>query len=518
MKLQRSISSIGLLFAAVGGIVGSGWLFGPMYAAQIAGPAATVSWVLGGVLMLFIAFTFAELATTYPKAGGMVHFGSMSHGPVISFTIGWMIWLSSVVVAPVETLALLQYAANYVPTITHTIGHVTMLTATGVAYAAVLMIIMVFLNAMGAKFFSKSSTMIVTIKLIVPILTLIVLFVIDFHKTNFTEFGGFAPFGWKGIITALPLGGVIFSFIGYSPAIQLAGEAKNPQKAIPFAIVGAVSVCIILYVLIQMAFVGAMKPEFLAHGWAHLSFSGDAGPFAGILAAFGVTWLVVVIYADAFISPFGTAYIYTASTSRVSYALSEVGFFAKTFSGLNKNNVPLKAMLLNFCVGMLLFLPFHAWQSMVEFLISCFIIAYSIGPIALYVMRHKDSKTKRPFRVPFYQAICLIAFYVCNMLLMWTGWQTIKHLLMAIVVGVIVLLYKIFNDKTDQWQGQWKKSWWLIPYISGIGIITCLSSFGGGENVIPFGIDFFVMAALTIVIFVCAIKSASCGDSTLVDA
>lgn len=508
MKLQRSISSVGLLFAAVGGIVGSGWLFGPMYAAQIAGPAAIVSWVLGGGLMLFIAFTFAELATTYPKAGGMVHFGSMSHGPVVSFTIGWMVWLSSVVVAPVETLALLQYTANYVPHIVHTIGGVKMLTATGVGFAAVLMALMVFLNAQGAKFFSKSSTMIVTIKLVVPILTLIVLFCIDFHKSNFTAYSGFAPFGWKGIVTALPLGGVIFSFIGYSPAIQLAGEAKNPQKAIPFAIVGAVAACIVLYVLIQAVFVGAMQPAFLAKGWAHLSFAGDAGPFAGILTAFGVTWLVVVIYADAFISPFGTAYIYTASTSRVSYALSEIGFFGKMFTTLNKKNVPLKAMMLNFCVGMLLFLPFHAWQTMVEFLISCFIIAYSIGPIALYTMRKRDAETKRPFRVPFYPVICLIAFYVCNMLLMWTGWNTIQHLLMAIGFGALVLLYRICSDKTGQWHGQWKRSWWLIPYVVGLGVFTYLSSFGGGHNVIHFGPDFFVMALFSVVIFFCAVKCA----------
>jgi amino acid transporter len=509
MQLQRSISSLGLLFTAVGGIVGSGWLFGPMYAAQLAGPAAIISWMLGGVLMLFIAFTFAELATAYPRAGGMVHFGRMSHGPVVSFTIGWMIWLSSVVVAPVETLALLQYSGNYVPGIMHTVGGVKMLTAMGIGYAAILMALMVMLNSWGAKFFSKSSAVIVTIKLGVPILTLIVLFSLDFHVSNFHQFGGFAPFGWKGIITALPLGGVVFAFIGYSPAIQLAGEAKNPQKAIPFAILGAVSICIILYVLIQMSFIGAMTPAFLAKGWNHLSFVGDAGPFAGVLTAFGVTWLVVVIYADAFISPFGTAYIYTASTSRVTYALSEVGLFGKMFAELNKKGVPVKAMLLNFFVGMLLFLPFHAWQAMVEFLISCFIIAYSIGPVALYVMRKRDRATPRPFRLPFYPVMTMIAFYVCNMLLFWTGWKTIQHLLMAIAVGVLVLIYKIFSQRGEKWLGQWKQSWWLIPYIAGIGVLTYLGSFGGGKNVITFGVDFFVMAAFSLVIFWLAVSSAS---------
>lgn len=504
MQLQRKIGPVGLLAAAIGGVVGSGWLFGPMFAAQLAGPAAIISWILGGLLMLFIALTFAELSSAFPVAGGMVQFGDMSHGPIVSFSIGWMVWLSSVVVAPIETLAILQYATNYMPNLMHG----TTLTGFGMLIAAAVMFLMCMLNAVGAKFFSKTTTIIATIKLIVPIITIIVLFWLDFHVKNFTAVGGFMPFGWHGVLTALPLGGVIFSFIGYSTAIQLAGEADKPQRAIPFAIIGAVAGCIILYVLLQVSFIGAMNPSYLAHGWEHLSFADDHGPFAGILLAFGVTWLVVVIYADAIISPFGTAYIYTAATARVSYALCEIGFLPKLLQHLNRFGIPMRAMLMNYIIGLILFLPFPGWQTMVSFLVSCFVVSYSIGPLALYSFREHKADHHRPFRLPAYRTLTLIAFYICNLLLFWTGWDTISRLLIAMAIGFAFFAYRYFTDKSAQWRGHWENSWWLLVYMIALGVISYLGTFGGGRGILTFGWDFAVLAVLSVVIFSWAVRSS----------
>lgn len=507
MQLQKKIGAIGLLAAAVGGLVGSGWLFGPMYAAQIAGPAAILSWLIGGLLMLFIGLTFAELASTFPVAGGMVRFGHMSHGPIVSFAIGWMVWLSSVVVAPIETLALLQYSSNYLPMLMHDVDGVAVLSHWGIAAAALLMVLMVWLNSMGAKFFSKATTSIAFIKLIVPIITMVMLFSLDFHVTNFQSQGGFMPFGWKGVLTALPLGGVIFSFIGYSPAIQLAEEAKNPQFAIPLAIIGAILTCIILYMFLQTSFVGAMQPEFLMHGWQHLSFNGDNGPFAGILMSFGIIWLVMVIYADAVISPFGTAYIYTASTSRVGYALGEIGLLPKSMQKLNKKGVPTRTMFMNYVVGLVLFLPFPGWQSMVSFLVSCFVIAYSIGPLALYCLRQQKADQYRPFRLPAYRIMTLVAFYICNLLIFWTGWETISKLLIAIVIGFAVFIYRYITGEKKLWRGHWFNAYWLFAYLVAMGVISYLGSFGNGKDIVHFGQDFGFIAAITIVIFLWATKT-----------
>src|SRR5436190_5907061 len=238
MKFQRMIGPSGLLFAGISSVIGSGWLFGPLFAAQIAGPAAMLSWIIGGCLMVVIALTFAELGSTFPVAGGMIQFAQYSHGPLLSFLIGWMVWISSVAVAPVETLGLLQYAGNYMPSLVTKVDNIRVLTGTGIAIAMVLMFVMCLFNYFGARFFSRSNTVITILKLIVPIATLFILFSVDFNTSNFThaQTGGFLPYGIHGILAALPLGGVIYSFIGSNTVLQLAGETHNPQRAIPLAL------------------------------------------------------------------------------------------------------------------------------------------------------------------------------------------------------------------------------------------------------------------------------------------
>lgn len=514
MNFQRSIGSLALWFAAIGGIVGSGWLFGPLYAAQIAGPAAIFSWIIGGILMMFIAFTFAELAAAFPLAGGMVRFAEYSHGPLMSFTIGWMVWLSSVVVAPVETLALIQYAGNYIPHLIHEINNTHVLTWQGFIVAAFTMFIMSYLNLQGAKFFSRASSSIVTIKLIVPVVTFLTLLILDFHVSNFHTTGDFMPYGWHSVFAALPLGGIIFSFIGYSPAIQLAGEAKNPQRAIPIAIIGALLFCIFLYAILQIVFIGSLKPEFFAQGWNHLGFTGDAGPFAGILAALGVSWLVLIIYADAIISPFGTAFIYTASTARVTYAMCQINFFPESLKKLNKRGVPMRAMMVNYLVGLILFLPFPGWQSMVVFIISCFVISYSIGPIALITLRKTFFDQARPFRLPYAHFMAPLAFYICNLLVFWTGWQTVSKLLIALCIGLIVFIYRYYQSPELRENVAWQRAAWLLPYFVGTGVISFLGSFGKGMNVIKFGTDFAVIALFTLFIYYLAIKLARAEKKT----
>ena len=494
MSLKRSISPFALLMMSVGGIVGSGWLLGPLYTAQIAGPAGMLSWVIGGLLMMVIALTFAELGTMFPITGGMVRFIQFSHGTLVSFVMGWITWLAAVVVAPIETLAIIQYASNYIPQFMHHAGTGYVISVWGIFAAAIVMLVMCFLNKIGAKLVSKTNVGIVLFKLAIPVGTLIILLTMSFHGSNFTAFGGFVPTGMQGILSALPAAGVIFSFIGYSPAIQLAGEARNPQRAIPLAIIGSLACCIILYVLLQLAFVGSLQPRFLTNGWQHLAFSGDAGPFAGIMMALGLGWVVTILYADAAISPFGTAFIYTTATARINYAMSQNGYMPKFFLKLNKNGVPMKAIMVNFLIGMIIFLPFPGWQSMVSFLVSCFVLVYAVGPIALVSLRRAIPNHKRTFRLPCATFISLAAFYICNLIVFWTGWDIVSKLLIAIGIGIIYLVIYKQTATGKQLKLDYKQAWWLIPYLIGTGIISYLGSFGGGCNIIPFGIDFIVIA------------------------
>lgn len=506
MEFKREIGLLSLLLVGVGSILGSGWLFGPLYAAQIAGPAAIISWILGGLLMVLIALTFAELGSAFPVAGSMVQIAQYSHGPLVSFMIGWMVWVSSVTVAPVETMAIMQYAGNYIPGLVTPVNNVTVLTKPGILASAAIMLLMCLLNYYGAKFFSLSNSVITAIKLIVPITTLIVLISVDFHSANFNAVssGGFAPYGWHGILAALPLGGVIYSLIGANNILQLAGETKNPQRNIPLALISAIVFCVVLYGLLQWAFVGAINPGYLTEGWHGLRYPGDSGPFAGILTALNLGWFVIMLYGDALISPFGTGLIFTNATARVNYGLSKIGFFPKFLKKLTKRGVPVRAIAVNYGVGLILFLPFPGWQSLVGFMISCYIISYIIGPIALVVLRKIHSECPRPFRLPWVNVSACLAFYACNLLVFWTGWHTVYRMMIAMMIGFLFFIFYCYRAKSI-FLNQWRVSWWVFPYLLGMMAISYCGTFGNGAGYIPFGLDFAIIGAFSVVIFLIAV-------------
>lgn len=499
-KSKRSIGKVGLLFTAVGSIIGSGWLFGPYYASQIAGPAALLSWVIGGLLMIIIALTFAELSAMLPVVGGIARFSHFSHGTFVSFTMSWCGWISSIVVAPIETTAMLQYASAYLPELAKNVGTTHELTSFGILVAALLMLLMCYLNWLGMRLITKTNAAIVFLKVGIPVLTAIIFIISQFHVENITS-AGFAPYGLRGILTALPTAGVIFSFIGFSSAIMLAGESKNPQKNIPFAIIGSILFCMVIYVLVQLAFILAVEPEMLKNGWSALQFRGDGGPFAGMALTLGMGWLALILFTDAAISPFGTALIYSAAAARMNYAMSQNGYMPSVMQKLNSKHAPVVAIGTNFVLGMLLFLPFPGWQSLVTFLVSAFIVSYAVGPLSLSSLRKILPDAKRPFRLPCEKFFAISSFFICNLLIFWTGWNTFSKILIAIFVGYVFLTVFKFTKKGSKLKLNLKSGLWLLPYYIGLGIISYLGTFGNGTNQIPFGWDFLVVFFFSLIIF-----------------
>src|SRR5437899_8990814 len=111
--LRREIGFIGLLWASVGSIIGSGWLFGAQKALVTAGPAAIISWVIGGVAILILALVHAELGGMYPVSGGSARFPHYAFGGAAGASFGWFSWLQAATVAPIEVLAMMTYAQHY---------------------------------------------------------------------------------------------------------------------------------------------------------------------------------------------------------------------------------------------------------------------------------------------------------------------------------------------------------------------------------------------------------------------
>jgi amino acid transporter len=506
--LNRVISKWQLLATAVGGIVGSGWLFGPMLVAKDTGPASIFAWMLGGTLMIFIVLTFAELGTAYPVAGGTARYTHFSHGPWVSFTLAWVAYLASVIVPAIETMAAVQYAANYIPNlVSQGDGASVVLSPLGIGASCAVMALMCFINVYAVRVFAKSNSWLVLWKFAVPLIAALLLISHNWHSISNISDGNWFPYGIGGMLKSLPTAGIIFSFIGFSPAIQLAAEAKNPQIAVPFAILGAIILALALYVLVQFAFILALPAGSHIHGWHNLHFMNDSGPVAALLTAAGFIWFVKIIYLDAFVSPLGTAFIYTASTARLGYGLSKNDYFPEVLQDLNKAQVPYKAILLNYFVGILFFLPFPGWQGMVSFLVSCFILAYAVGPIACVVLRKKDPTTVRPFKLKGYILIANIAFIVCNLLIYWSGWTVVWRMMVAVLFGYVYLFIFFYIRKRSLSELSFAAGVWTIPYLLGLALLSFVGDFGG-RHYLPFGWDCLVVALFSIVIFYYAVRCA----------
>src|SRR3984893_18003979 len=111
--IRREVGTIALMFTGLGSIIGSGWLFGAWRAAQLAGPGAIYAWIIGAVVILFVAFTYAELGAMFPESGGAVRYGHYSHGTLVGFVAGWAGWSALVPVIPVEAEASVQYMSSW---------------------------------------------------------------------------------------------------------------------------------------------------------------------------------------------------------------------------------------------------------------------------------------------------------------------------------------------------------------------------------------------------------------------
>lgn len=501
MTLPKSMKTTTLLSSAVAGIVGSGWLLGPFACAKIAGPAAILSWPIGGLLIMIIATTFVLLTRAKPITGGTAQFFQMTYGDFAGYGFAWIAWLAWIAVSPIETMALIQYSANYLPSLmTHTAQPV--LTTQGILTAIACLIFITLINMRGINFYSKINHIILAFKLFIPVATVIILVATHLHTTNLTAHIGFMPAGWHSVFAALPLAGVIYSFIGFNPVIQCAAETKNPRKSIPIAIFGALGICIVLYTTLQFVFVTALPTDAFKQGWSALHFLGDKGPFAGLLTLFGFAWFVKALYIDACISPFGTALVQSMATSRLTVGMSQCGYFPRYFLSINSKGTPFRALAFNTVIGFLFFLPFPSWQHMIGFLVSCLVLGYVIGPMSLMVIVHKNPDDFSGMPKVFIHAICIAALTICTLMIYWSGWSVIYKIILLFMIGYAVLL---LNWGRHQLQNTQKsldigKGAWVIVYLLGLSIISYFGSFGG-KHLIPFGMDFVCIALFSAFVY-----------------
>ncbi len=520
--LKRDVGLRGLTLISLGSIIGSGWLLGALGAAQSAGPASLLSWILAGAILATLALVHAELGSTYPVSGGTARFPFLSFGALGGFSGGWMAWIQAVTIAPIEVEAALGYVQSNFPNIGFENANTT-LTAFGILVAAVCMALFTFINLRGVRWLAESNSITMIWKLAVPTLTIIVLLIVSFNSKNFSAGGGFAPFGAKGIFAALPLG-VVFALQGFEQAIQVGGEARDPQRDIHRAVIISMIIGTIIYILLEVAFIGAITPKNVSHNWLNpIPGAGKFGPYATLATTAGVGWLATILYIDAVISPGGTGLVYAGTSARLSYALGRNGYVPPAVGRIDKRGVPFVSLIFCWVIGMLVFLPFPSWAGMVGLVTSATVLMYAMAPVSLAALRRNDPDRPRPYRLPAAKVLAPLSFVCANFIVYWAGWNTIFWLYLFIIFGYVVFfVYQRVAPRDRKLHLDWRAAAWIPPWLIGLGIISYLGQFPSStpssgwpfgltllaKLTIPFWWDLVVITAFSLAIFYMAVRFA----------
>ena len=512
-SLRRDVGVIALTMTGIGSIIGSGWLFGAAKAARLAGPDAVWAWVLGAVIILVIALTYAELGAMFPESGGMVRFGLYTHGSLVGSIAAWAAWISVVSVIPVEAFASVQYMASWpwewANPWAHNLFQDGKVSDTGLAIGAVLVVIYFLLNFWSVKLFARSNTVITTFKLVIPALTAILLIASGFHADNFSvgTHGGAHVTDLAAVLTAVATAGIVFSFNGFQSPVNLAGESKNPGRDVPIAVIGSILICAVIYVLLQVGFLGAVPSEMLTQaGWSGIKFSS---PYAQLALAANINFLAILLYVDAFVSPSGTGSTYTASSSRMLWGMEKNGILPKLFGTVHpKYGIPRPAMWLNLVCAFIFFFWFRGWDTGADVTSVACVLSYLIGPVSVSVLRDIAPERARPLKLPALKWLAGVAFTLGTLVLYWARWP-----LTAEVIGTLspVLLLWGYYEARNDWKDfgrQLRGALWLVLYLPGVALLSYIGSDQfGGHGLLPFGWDLLIVAAFGAGFFLWGLKS-----------
>ncbi|MBH5336791.1 APC family permease [Streptomyces pactum] len=512
---RRSLGTVALTAVGLGSIIGSGWLFGAERAAALAGPAALLSWVIGAVVALTIALTYTELGAMFPKGGGMVRYGQYSHGSLAGYLAAWANWIAIVSVIPGEATASIQYMSSWDFAWCEGLYDGKELTGTGLALSSVLLVFYFFLNWFAITLFAKTNTAITVFKVVVPVLTAGALMLAHFDTGNVSGQGGFAPNGWSAMFSAVAVAGIVWAFNGFQSPLNMAGEARDPGRSMPKAVIGSILIALVIYLALQVAFLMAVPAADLADGgWAGLGFDS---PLADLSMAWGLNWLAMLLYADAFISPSGTGMIYAATTSRMIQGVQENGHLPGVFGKVDpKTGVPRPALLLNLVIAFIFLAVFRGWGSIAEIVGVATVISYITGPVAVTSLRRLAPGMPRPVRLGAMPVIAPIAMIFGSLVMYWARWPLTGKVILIMAVGLPVWAWYELRKPWAQLRPHLLAGAWMVAYLLVMAVVSWAGGTEfGGRGYLAEGWDIVVVAVIALLFYWWGVRSAWRNPSLL---
>ena len=439
--LKREIGFFTALTTVIGTVIGSGVFFKPTALYSVTGTASLglLAWFIGGILTICAGLTGAELSAAIPKTGGMMAYLKHTYGSLTAFLLGWaqtIIYFPANIAAiaiifGTQTVSLFGLNAN---------EHNVMIIIIAIVTATFLTL----MNFLGAKVAGGIQSLSTICKLI-PIALIIIFGLL--HKANVTvQFFPIEAGPGKSFISALGSGllATMFAYDGWILVGNIAGELKNPKRDLPKAIVIGLSIVMVVYILINVAFLMVMSATAIA------GTDTPASQVATILfGAMGGKLVTIGIL----ISVFGTLNGYTMTGMRIPYAMAIENKlpFSNWFAKLTTNSrIPYNSGLFILCVSVIM-MAIGGFNTLTDMLIFIIWIFYTMTFIAVIILRKKQPELVRPYKVPLYPFIPLLSI-IGGLFIVFNTLFTQPFLALAGIgitaLGLPIYFYKI-NNKTS---------------------------------------------------------------------
>jgi amino acid transporter len=505
------------MMTGVTSIVGSGWLLATQKISVVAGPAGLLAWVIGMVVAILIAFFCIEIGTVNPSAGGVGYYSGITHGRFSGFLTQWINWLSVLPVPAVEAQAIVQYLSeisvychSWYDLQTHSLTNIGILVAIG------FMLFFMWVNYWGLQIFTRFNNALTVLKVAVPLLTIACLVYVGVHPENFGhQVAEFVPYGWGSVGAAVISCGVVMSFNGFQLPLNFSEEIKSPKTQLPIAVIGSILFTFVLYVLLQAAFIGSIDPKLVAKGWHSVNFRS---PYVELLVAANFQIMAWAVMASAAVAPAACGAAFTASSSRMLYALSRAKLLPTYLGQLDRKYYsPRAAILTNILLGCVFLFVFRGWSQLVEVISVLHIFSYLAMPVVVVAYRRQQGKLVNPnrsFRLPFAPVFAIIVIFMLALLLFFAAWPSVGEMALLCVPGLGFFFYYEYKNYQGQIWPLLKSGSWLLWFMLGVSLICY---FGNNKhvahNVLTLQTSIILLAILSVFSFIYGVYSAYKGEA-----
>jgi basic amino acid/polyamine antiporter, APA family len=482
--LKRTLTATNLTTLGIGAIIGAGiFVLTGQAAAQYAGPAIVISFIISGLACAFAGLCYAEFASMIPIAGSAYTYAYATLGEFLAWIIGWDLILEYLFAASTVAVGWGGYVVSFLndfgihlPTaLTAASGTVLVdipklgwqqltdtlagsLTNQGVNVAALPHVTAV-MNLPAMFIVAVLSTLLVigiresanfNNVMVITKVSVIILFICTgiafINRGNWHPFippntGVSGHFGWSGILRGA--GVIFFAYIGFDAVSTAAQEAKNPQKHMPIGILGSLGISTVLYILVALVLTGIVSytalnvPDPVAVG------VNAMGP--------GMFWLRPIVKIAAIAGLSSVVLVLLMGQPRIFFSMARDGLLPPVFSKVHpKFKTPYISTILTGCVAIVLagILPISILGELVSI---GTLLAFAIVCVSILILRKKRPELPRPFRTPFVPVVPILGAAICIIQMVSLPWQTWTRLLLWMALGFLIFfLYGFRKSKLNK--------------------------------------------------------------------